>query len=435
MITWWVTVTGIALFLGILAGMLPSLNVSGVLILMMPAAHVIPNWQLLMWFYCVVVMTMQYYGSVSAILFGVVGEFTSVPAVENGFQIAKYGLQEKILAGTALGSFVGAIIALGIFMCAIPYYETLIYFFSGKIKIAVLVIAILLLIGMSGNKIIATALSLVGLYISTGSIWYIESMQQFVPSYIAQLGGVPIIPIAMGLLVIPGIVRSKSTIVNSFQKTNDTPVMTNSTGTIMIGSAVGSLSGLIPGISYALSSSFAEAVEKFRNTMNQVSDPQTYYNNIISAETANNAGAITSLIPLLLLGLPILPSEAIILSLVENKGFVIQTAFELIKNNAILLCTLCVAVSLINFYISGKLYTHLRFFIVYQKEIAAILLVIITVAMLWESYASGHFVLTWLTLIIGTIVGFAIKGQSAAPIIFAALIGDELLPELYRMYI
>ena len=83
MIVWWVTITGVALFLGILAGMLPSMNVSGVLILMMPAAHLIPNWQLLMWFYCVVVMTTQYYGSVSAILFGVVGEFTSIPAVEN----------------------------------------------------------------------------------------------------------------------------------------------------------------------------------------------------------------------------------------------------------------------------------------------------------------------------------------------------------------
>ena len=435
MITWWVAITGIALFLGILAGMLPSMNVSGVLILMMPAAHLIPNWQLLMWFYCVVVMTTQYYGSVSAILFGVVGEFTSIPAVENGFQVAKYGLQEKILTGTALGSFVGAVIALGIFMCSIQYYETLIYFFTGKIKITILVMTILLLISMSSNKIIATVLSLVGLYISTGSIWYIEPMQQFVPNYITYLGGVPIIPIAMGLLVIPGIVRSNSTIVNHFHKTNDTPVMMNSTKTIIIGSAIGSLSGLIPGISYTISSSLAEAVEKFRNTFNKVSSPQNYYNNIISAETSNNSGAITSLIPLLLLGLPILPSEAIILSLVENKGFVIQTAFQLIKDNVILLCTLSVAVSLLNFYISGKLYKYLTFFIRYQKEIAGILLVIITMSMLWESYISGYFILTWATLIISTIVGFSIKGQSAAPIIFAALIGNELLPELYRMYI
>ena len=211
--------------------------------------------------------------------------------------------------------------------------------------------------------------------------------------------------------------------------------MMNSTKTIIIGSAIGSLSGLIPGISYTISSSLAEAVEKFRNTFNKVSSPQNYYNNIISAETSNNSGAITSLIPLLLLGLPILPSEAIILSLVENKGFVIQTAFQLIKDNVILLCTLSVAVSLLNFYISGKLYKYLTFFIRYQKEIAGILLVIITMSMLWESYISGYFILTWATLIISTIVGFSIKGQSAAPIIFAALIGNELLPELYRMYI
>ena len=435
MIAWWVTITGVALFLGILAGMLPTLNVTGVLILMMPAAHLIPNWQLLMWFFCVVVMTTQYYGSVSAILFGVVGEFTSVPAVENGLQLAKYGLQEKILAGTAIGSFVGAVIALGIVMCAIQYYEILIYFFSNKIKVTVLIMTIILLISMSNNKIIATVLSLVGLYISAVSIWYIEPIQRFVPNYIVYLGGIPIIPIAMGLLVIPGIVRSNSTIMVSLHKTNHINDITNSTRTIIIGSVVGSLSGLIPGISYTISSSLAETVEKFRNIFNRVSAPQTYYNNILSAETSNNAGAITSLIPLLLLGLPILPSEAIILSLVENKGFVIQTAFQTIKNNAILLCVLAVAVSVINLYISGILYKYLAFFIRQQKKITVILLVTITMSMLWESYISGHFVLTWVTLLISTIVGFAIKTHSAAPILFACLIGNELVPELYRMYI
>ena len=288
---------------------------------------------------------------------------------------------------------------------------------------------------MSNNKIIATVLSLVGLYISAGSIWYIEPIQRFVPNYIVYLGGIPIIPIAMGLLVIPGIVRSNSTIMVSLHKTNHINDITNSTRTIIIGSVVGSLSGLIPGISYTISSSLAETVEKFRNIFNRVSAPQTYYNNILSAETSNNAGAITSLIPLLLLGLPILPSEAIILSLVENKGFVIQTAFQTIKNNAILLCVLAVAVSVINLYISGILYKYLAFFIRQQKKITVILLVTITMSMLWESYISGHFVLTWVTLLISTIVGFAIKTHSAAPILFACLIGNELVPELYRMYI
>jgi TctA family transporter len=78
------------------------------------------------------------------------------------------------------------------------------------------------------------------------------------------------------------------------------------------GSVVGSVSGLIPGIGTSISSQLSYFFESKFSRSNIA--------RIISAESANNSAVLTSLIPLLLFGLPILASEALILDLLSFKG-------------------------------------------------------------------------------------------------------------------
>ena len=54
---------------------------------------------------------------------------------------------------------------------------------------------------------------------------------------------------------------------------------------------------------------------------------------MIAAETANNAASITALIPLLILAIPIIPSEALVLGIAEMQGFGISTSLKFILTN------------------------------------------------------------------------------------------------------
>ena len=76
---------------------------------------------------------------------------------------------------------------------------------------------------------------------------------------------------------------------------------------------LGAIGGLAPGLTTIMSSQLAYIDAKRRNL------PPV--EKIIAAETANNAGAFTMLIPLLMLGIPLAGSEALILMLVEMKAF------------------------------------------------------------------------------------------------------------------
>jgi putative tricarboxylic transport membrane protein len=80
-----------------------------------------------------------------------------------------------------------------------------------------------------------------------------------------------------------------------------------------VSSVIGFFAGMMPGLATIFSSQLAYNWAKSRSQ-----DPVI---RIAAAETANNAGAIGQMIPMLVLGLPILSSEALVLALMESKGF------------------------------------------------------------------------------------------------------------------
>ena len=71
---------------------------------------------------------MQYYGSISSIIFGVMGEPTSQPAVDNGHELFRRGLGDKTLATTATSSFIASLFGVLIFCVCAKYSTFLITF-------------------------------------------------------------------------------------------------------------------------------------------------------------------------------------------------------------------------------------------------------------------------------------------------------------------
>ena len=98
----------------------------------------------------------------------------------------------------------------------------------------------------------------------------------------------------------------------------------NNIGASLRGTVIGSLCGLVPHMTSTLASNVAYiremAIGKKKGTYNEKGDIKS----LVSAETANNAAGLTQLTPLLLIGIPITTSEAIVLNIIENNMEVIN---------------------------------------------------------------------------------------------------------------
>jgi putative tricarboxylic transport membrane protein len=88
---------------------------------------------------------------------------------------------------------------------------------------------------------------------------------------------------------------------------------------VLRGSVLGLFTGLVPAIGTQIGSNLAWAVEKKFKPKNTIEDTIA---RLTSAESANNGSQITVLIPLLVIGLAIVPSEMILLSVLEIKFWI-----------------------------------------------------------------------------------------------------------------
>ena len=85
------------------------------------------------------------------------------------------------------------------------------------------------------------------------------------------------------------------------------------------GTIFGFIGGFCPGLTNIFSTQISYFLEKIISKKDSL-------RSLISAETANNAGSISALLPLIVLGLPISSSEALILALLELKSFELSLA-------------------------------------------------------------------------------------------------------------
>ena len=104
----------------------------------------------------------------------------------------------------------------------------------------------------------------------------------------------------------------------------------------VLGTVVGFFCGLVPGVSTVLATNLAHRITKY---MDKTKDG---YRALISAEASNNSAIIVTLLPLVILGIPITGSEAMLLSIMEmnlidiNWQIILQQNYKLILNDQFL---------------------------------------------------------------------------------------------------
>jgi putative tricarboxylic transport membrane protein len=253
----------------------------------------------------------QYGGSTTSILVNIPGEASSVVTTLDGHQMAKQGRAGPALAIAAIGSFFAGTVAtvivaaLGVPLTGLALKFGPAEYFS--LMVLGLVFAVVLAKGSVPKAItmilFGLLLSMVGSDLETGA-----SRMAFNIPELAD--GIGFVTVAMGVFGIAEIIRNLEgthdrTIVNA-KITGLMPTakdLKDCVGPIGRGTVIGSILGILPGGGAVIAAFAAYTFEK------KISKTPSMFGRgaiqgVAAPESANNAAAQTSFIPLLTLGIP-----------------------------------------------------------------------------------------------------------------------------------
>lgn len=296
--------------LGTLVGVLPGIGALATIAMLLPITFNLPPEAALIML-SGIYYGAQYGGSTTSILVNIPGEASSVVTCIEGYQMARQGHAGPALGIAALGSFfAGCVSTFIIVLFGPPLTEVALQFGQAEYFS-------LMLLGLVGAVVLAHGsllkafamvflgllLGLVGTDVYTGIIRYNFGTREL-------FDGIGFVPIAIGLFGFAEIITNmekKDTVevfTTKVQKLMPTRAdFQASWKAILRGTTVGSLLGILPGGGALLSSFVSYTLEK-----KLADDPSRFGKGAIEGvagpESANNAGAQTSFIPMLTLGIP-----------------------------------------------------------------------------------------------------------------------------------
>ena len=309
---------------GTFAGLIPGIGIFATLLLCYP-------WMLQLsvveafTFYLALATTTQYIGSVSATIFGVPGEASSLPAVTEGNNLYKKGQGSEAISGAAMGSLLAGLSTVLILALLSPYFDYLHRLFSTYAQALVLfLITFIIIITSNKNIFVSFLLASFGFYLGTLGCDTNDSIDICnVPiPYDELYSGLPLVSVIGALFVFPQMFKSYETnhssgLKYSFKFISQIKLFSKNIYSSIRGFVVGFILGFTPGASTVLSSNAAHRLEIFL----QKDYKKGNYKALVGAESANNSAAFTTLMPLFLLGLPLTGSEALFYDLMSMKGF------------------------------------------------------------------------------------------------------------------
>lgn len=310
---------------GTLIGVLPGLGPLATLSMLLPITFYLPPVAALIML-AGIYYGAQYGGSTTAILVNLPGESSSVVTCLDGYQMARNGRAGAALAIAAVGSLFAGTVATFLIALASPALGAMALQFLAPEYFSLMVLGLVGSIVLArGSMLKALAMALLGLVIGLIGTDVNSGFQRFTFDIPELSDGIGFVPVAMGMFGITEILinleqktgRSISALIGSLMPTREE--IRRSVPAVLRGTAVGSVLGVLPGGGALLSSFAAYALEKKMSR-----EPGRFgkgaVEGVAAPESANNAGAQTSFIPLLTLGIPSNPVMAIMVGAMMIHG-------------------------------------------------------------------------------------------------------------------
>jgi TctA family transporter len=300
----------IGAIIGTLIGVLPGIGPVATIAMLLPLTfHLAPVSALIM--LAGIYYGAQYGGSTTAVLVNLPGEASSVVTCLDGHQLARQGKAGTALSIAAVGSlFAGTVGTLLIVLFA-PALTKMALQFGPTEYCALMALGLVAAVVLArGSVAKAIAMVFLGLLIGLVGTDVNSGEQRFTFGIFELADGIDFVPIAMGLFgvaeIIVNLERRMSREVTAARITSLWPSkedIRRSIAPVLRGTALGAVLGVLPGggptlasfSSYTLEKKLSKTPEKFGTGMIE---------GVAAPEAANNAGAQTSFIPMLTLGIP-----------------------------------------------------------------------------------------------------------------------------------
>lgn len=313
-------------FFGTAVGVLPGLGPVATIAMLLPATFSLPPISALIML-AGIYYGAQYGGSTTAILVNLPGESSSVVTAIDGYQMARKGQAGKALATAAIGSFfAGTVATLLLALFAPPLAELALNFGPAEyfsLMVLGLVASVVLahgsLLKAIGMIILGLLLGLVGTDVNSGTPRYTFDLPQLAD-------GINFVVVAMGMFGLGEIIRNleheetRTLLVKKVHGLMPTKEdLKRIIAPVLRGTALGSALGILPGGGAMLASFAAYSIEK-KVSKNSAEFGKGAIEGVAAPESANNAGAQTSFIPMLTLGIPSNPVMALMIGAMIIQG-------------------------------------------------------------------------------------------------------------------
>ena len=296
--------------IGTLIGVLPGIGPIATIAMLLPVTfHLEPVSGLIM--LAGIFYGAQYGGSITAILVNLPGETSSVVTCIDGHQMARQGRAGAALAVAALGSFFAGCVSTALIATFAPPLAKVGQSFGAPEYFSLMVLGLIAAVVLAhGSVLKAVAMIILGLLVGLVGTDGNSGGTRFTFGITDLSDGLDVATLAIGLFGVGEIIANlaqpeeeRGVIAKVTRLWPSAEDFRQSWPAVLRGTGLGSVLGVLPGGGATLSSFAAYALEK-----KVARDPARFGHGAVEGvagpESANNAGAQTSFIPMLTLGIP-----------------------------------------------------------------------------------------------------------------------------------
>lgn len=269
----------------------------------------------------------QYGNSISTILLNVPGTASSVVTALDGHAMTRQGRAGPALAMSAIASFAGGTVSIFGLVLFAPLLAGWAIRFGPAEYFALMIFAFSALSSFSGNSLVrGLAATAFGLWLATIGLDPQSAIPRFTFGQIELLDGMDFVVVTIGLFAVSEVFqlledtsKGREAAVEYGRVMVTAKEMAMSGWTIVRGSVMGFLVGVLPGAGGTIASFLAYSTEE------RLAGPEGRFGDgdirgVAAPESANNAAANGAMIPLLTLGVPGSGTTAVLLGALLGLG-------------------------------------------------------------------------------------------------------------------
>ena len=318
----------VGVFLGTLVGVLPGIGPTATIAMLLPITLALsPATSLIM--LAGVYYGAQYGGSTTAILVNLPGESSSAVTAIDGYQLARQGRAGPALAAAALSSFFAGTVATLVLVLFAPPLTAVALKFGSAEYFSLMVLGLVCSVALAHGSIVkAVGMVVLGLLLGLVGTDIYSGSPRFTLGFPELADGINFVTVAVGVFGVAEILR------NLENETDRDVTIRHVSGLmptradmlriampVVRGTSLGSILGVLPGGGHILAAFAAYSLER-RLARDGAKFGKGAIEGVAAPEAANNAGAQTSFIPLLTLGIPSNPVMALMVGAMIIKGIV-----------------------------------------------------------------------------------------------------------------